>query len=253
MTNLIIRICLPKGMATVGAATLKDDTTFEVVSTIDPWYCSIDQVRLESGSFIRSSSDITVAASIYTMGREADTMIYKQPIIPSAGATPTDITVQRYQRFLIARQRYVVLGTAYRLVMNFWDINSSHGSKSLGNFAVHRESDSEVPKKLADLKEGFEGWKLSLQSGGAIGYQGRVSAVTASKGLFGDNDAPAGRTWMVTGMGANHKSIAGYGSNGKPVKFGSPSIIQWRFGRYMGGYLSTIPKIGLAGGMSGAF
>ena len=146
MTNLIIRICLPKGMATVGAAALKDDTTFEVVSTIDPWYCSIDQVRLESGSFIRSSSDITIAASIYTVGRETSTLCYKQPIIPPAGAQPTDITWQRYQRFLIGRQRFVIVSAAYRLVTNFWDINSSHGSKTLGNFSVHRESDDEVPK-----------------------------------------------------------------------------------------------------------
>ena len=64
----------------------------------------------------------------------------------------------------------------------------------------------------------------------------------AAKGKYGDPDAPAGRLWMTTGMGANRTSIAGYGSDGKPVKFGSPSVIQWRVGRYMGGYLSVVPK-----------
>ena len=256
MTNLIIRISLPKGMATVGAAALKDDTTFEVVSTIDPWYCSIDQVRLEGGSYIRNSSDITVAAMIYTAGREISTQIYKQPCVPSPGASPTDLSVQRYQRFLIARQRMTTLKASMRLIVNLWDVNSSRGTKTLGNFSVSRVSqtkDEEVPKKLTELKEEIASWKLAVQSGGEIGFDGRIAWTTAAKGLFGDNDAPAGRGWMVTGMGANHKSVAGFGSNGKPVKFGSPSIIQWRFGRYMGGYLSTIPKIGLAGGMSGAF
>jgi hypothetical protein len=42
-------------------------------------------------------------------------------------------------------------------------------------------------------------------------------------------------------MGANMKSIPGFGSTGKPVKFGSPPVIQFRTGRYMGGYLNLIP------------
>ena len=253
MENLIIRICLPKGLATVTSAALKDDTTFEVVSTVNPWYCSIDQVRLEAGSYIRGSRDITIASMIYTMGREVGTQIYVKPVVPLSSTGPDDLSWQRYQRFLIGRQRYVTLKTAFRLVINLWDVNSSRGSKTLGNFSVSRASqtkDEDVPKKLTELKEEIEGWKLVVQSAGAIGYEGRVHSVTAAKGLYGDNDAPAGRGWMVTGMGANHKSIAGYGSNGKPVKFGSPSIIQWRFGRYMGGYLSVIPKMAM-GGMGG--
>jgi hypothetical protein len=202
-------------------------------------------VRLEGGSYIHGSSDITIAALIYTAGREISTMVYKQPVVPPSGAVETDMTYQRFHRFLIGRQRLTITKATLRLLVNLWDVNASRGHKTLGNFSVARMSqtkDEDVPKKLTELKEELAGWKIVVQSGGAIGYEGRVSAVTAAKGLYGDNDAPAGRTWMTTGMGANRKSIAGYGANGKPVKFGSPSVIQWRVGRYMGGYLSVVPK-----------
>jgi hypothetical protein len=42
-------------------------------------------------------------------------------------------------------------------------------------------------------------------------------------------------------MGANMKSAPGFGGTGKPVKFGSPPVIQFRTGRYMGGYLNLVP------------
>jgi hypothetical protein len=126
-----------------------------------------------------------------------------------------------------------------------WDVNASKGVKTLGNFSVTRFSqtkDEEVPKKLTELDKEVTDWTIVVQSGGAIGLAGRVLPAAAAKGKYGDPDIPAGRTWITTGMGANRKSIAGYGSDGKPVKFGSPPVVQWRVGRYLGGYLSVMPK-----------
>ena len=138
MENLIVRIVLPKGLAVDGGAALNEDVTFEVVGSINPWYVSIDQVKLESGSYIRGISDITIAARIYDAGREADTLTYARPPVPPSGASPGDSSFDRYQRFLIARQRYVAKKVALDLILNVWDVNSSRGVKTLGNFSVTR-------------------------------------------------------------------------------------------------------------------
>lgn len=250
MDNLIVRIVLPQGLALKNNQYLIEDTTFEIVGHITPWYCSVDQVKLEGGPYIRGLSDITISAMIYQHGRTCDaiTTFAPQPPQPSGTAFAT-LGQETYQRFLLARQRYVQLKATKDLMLNLWDVNVTRGSKTLGNFSVSQVSqtkDEEVPKKLTTLEKDIKDWEIVVRSAGKITVGGRVLPTAAAKGLY-DVDYPAGRMWMTTGMGANRKSIAGYGSNGKPVKFGSNPIIQWRVGRYTGGYMSVIPSMMFTG------
>lgn len=245
--NLIVRIVLPPTLALENKATLEQETTFEVVGSITPWYCSIDQVRLEGGSYLRNLSDLTIAAMIYKAGRDCDAISYFQPHLSMAGSGSlyNDLAHQQVNRFNMARQRYTQCVAARDLILNMWDVNMNRGAKTLGNFSVSKSAqtkDEEVPKKLTQLEQDIKEWDPVIRTAGHLGRGNRPTPTMAAKGVYGDSDGPTGRTWMVTGMGANHKSIAGYGSTGKPVKFGSPSIVQFRFGRYMGGYLSVVPK-----------
>jgi hypothetical protein len=243
MQNLVVNIVLPKAMAIVGGAALQDDVTFQVVGEVVPWYCSTDQVRNQGGVFMRSASDIAIAAQIYQTGCDADALSFIIPKVPNPGLKATDHAVVQYHRWLYARQRYTLAMSTARMLTNMYDIDHSRGVKTLGNFSVTRidmNKGGGVPKKLEVLFQDAEVWEMTLKSGGLVGAGGRPVPVMAAKGLF-DRDFPTGRTWKVTGMGANMKSIPGFGSTGKPVKFGSPPVIQFRTGRYMGGYLNLIP------------
>ena len=244
MDNVIVRIVLPLNLALLDGTTLQQDTTLEVIGQVDPWYCSTDQVRLEGGAYLNRLSDTTIAAMIYQCGRQCDAITYFRPKPPPPQIGPFESkAMEVYRRFFLAQQRWTQLRAAYTLILNTWDINSSRGVKTLGNFSITRYSQDkgdDVPKKLTEMKTEIDAWAIVVKSAGRLGVGEHMLPVMAAKGLF-DPDAPAGRTWSVTGMGAPMKSIAGFGSMGKPVKFGIPSIVNVRFGRYLGGYMSSIP------------
>jgi hypothetical protein len=243
MQNLVVNIVLPKGLAIEGGAALQDDVTFQVVGQVVPWYCSTDQVRNQGGVFMRSASDIAIASQIYQTGRDADALSFIIPHTPHPGSNPHSEAVKEYNRWLYARQQYTCSMSTARILTNMYDIDHSRGVKTLGNFSVTRidmNKGGGVPKKLELLFDNAEEWAMTLKSGGRVGMGGRPVPVMAAKGLY-DPDFPTGRTWRVVGMGANMKSAPGYGGDGKPVKFGSPPVIQFRTGRYMGGYLNLVP------------
>src|ERR1017187_5093725 len=100
MQNLVVNIILPKGLAVEGGAALQDDVTFQVVGEVVPWYCSIDQVRNQGGTYMRSASDISIAAQIYQTGRDADALSFIVPGAPNSGLTANDPAVLRYARWL---------------------------------------------------------------------------------------------------------------------------------------------------------
>ena len=240
MENLVVNIVLPKGLAIEGGAALQDDVTFQVVGEVVPWYCSTDQVRNQGGTYMRSASDISIAAQIYQTGRDADALSFVAPPRRSGAATQRPCGSEVHALDLCAAAVYDGAGHG-EMLANMYDVDHARGVKTLGNFSVTRIAMNRgggVPKKLEEL---FDDPRSGCPSERRpVGPGGRPAPVMAAKGLF-DPDFPTGRTWRVTGMGANLKSIPGFGGTGKPVKFGSPPVIQFRTGRYMGGYLNMIP------------
>ena len=49
--NLVLHICLPQGLALVNGATLMQNTTLDVVTTLSPFYAGVGQVKLAGGYF----------------------------------------------------------------------------------------------------------------------------------------------------------------------------------------------------------
>jgi hypothetical protein len=240
--NLVVRIALPANLALTDKSVMGEEVTFEVTGTITPWYCSIDQVRLEGGAYLRNLSDLTIAAMIYQAGRDCDAITYMVPPPGPGGETVQGAADEQYMRFNLARQRYTQLTATRNLILNLWDVNMNRGTKTLANFSVSQSSqtkDEEVPKKLTQIQKDIAEWAIVVKSGGNIGRGGRAQSRMAAKNIYGDRDFPAGRTWVTTGMGANEKSFSGFGSNGKPVKFGSPSVMQYRLGLFLGGAMMS--------------
>jgi hypothetical protein len=97
------------------------------------------------------------------------------------------------------------------------------GGHVLGNFSVTKqrgEQGTGISAKLKDLKQGMDDYKVVLESGGKVIPGGHQQFGFAAKGLFDDERAP-GRTWVVTGMGANTESAEVWsrtGGRGKTMK-----------------------------------
>jgi hypothetical protein len=134
---------------------------------------------------------------IYLQGRNCDAITAFAPQVPnplpSNYMTPA---YQQWQRFAIARQRYVQLRAARSLILNLWDVNASRGGKTLGNFSVTRHSqtkDDDVPKKLTELDQEIKDWEIVVRSGGTITVGGRAASSIAQKGVCGDRDRSPGR------------------------------------------------------------
>lgn len=237
MKNLFVSVILPKGLRLKNGARLYQDATFTFSSQLSPFYTSVDIVRMIGGPMLSKVPDLTIAGMIFNASQQADSHTYVFPPEPQTD-DPADPTFRRKQLFLNARSNWVSNTVAADLVGSIADMAGLRGSKTLGNFSTEKLSgvNSEgIPQKVQDLNKEAEKWRIVLNSGGDVGFAGHVKGGWGAKALY-DVDSPAGRTWVVSGMGANAKTAAGYGSSGKPVKYASGPLLTWRLGRYYGPY-----------------
>jgi hypothetical protein len=82
------------------------------------------------------------------------------------------------------------------------------GGHVLGNFSVTKqrgEVGTGFSAKLKDLLDGIKDYKVVVESGGRVIPGGHQQFAMAAKGLW-DGEVTPGRTWLVTGMGANTES-----------------------------------------------
>ena len=100
--------------------------------------------------------------------------------------------------------------------MNLSGLVGYTGGHVLGNFSVTKqrgEIGTGFSAKLKDLLDGIKDYKVVVESGGRVIPGGHQQFMMAAKGLFDDERAP-GRTWVVTGMGANAESSEMWSSTG---------------------------------------
>jgi hypothetical protein len=227
--NLIVHITLPKGMKLTDGSFLSTDVTFDVVSTLSPYYASVDQVRLEVGGFIRYISDLTVAASIYAASREVDQLCQ---LIPNQ----SDV---RYHRFVQARNNWVTYTAALNLLLNTM-IHTGKQSHVLSNFSVTKDINPD--QKIKDLQAAIAKYEAPVRSCGATVPGGKVRPQMAAKGANDWMERPPSRLWIVTGAAANGTSYPGaaVGGKGRSFKFYSPPIISYRIGIFSGGMYVTL-------------
>ena len=240
MLNLVINIVLPKGLRLQNGAVLEQDITLSVIGSISPFYCSVEQVQLEGGIYLKKLAELTIAKKIYEVSKDADSFSYNRPRVPNI---PYDVDNPAWRQYMIwvnGRQNWVNAIAAYQLVLNIYELSGARGSHTLGNFSVQKQSimrDEGMPKKISDLKDGAQEWLITIKSGGDIGPGGHIRGRMAAKGVYSGTDATPGRLWLTTGMGANQHTFPGPGD--KPVKFNSRPYFGWRVGATMGSYLAV--------------
>ena len=97
------------------------------------------------------------------------------------------------------------------------------GGHVLGNFSVTKqkgETGAGVTAKIKDLTQSIKDYQVVLESGGKVIPGGHTPYAFAAKQLW-DNEVAPGRTWVVSGMGANVRTVetqSAGGGRGKPMK-----------------------------------
>jgi len=224
MTNIVVKITLPKGLKLVSGAFLPQPLSLEVISDLSPYYASVPQVRLEGGPYMDKLKDTTIAAMIYQLSSQVDQLNDKAPATASAEG----------KRFYSARNEFVIHAACYNLLVNLSGLVGYTGGHVLGNFSVTKqrgEPGSGFSAKLKDLQDGIKDYKVVVESGGKVIPGGNSLFTMAAKGLYDSEKAP-GRTWLVSGMGANTTTpewSSGTGGRGKPMKFFISPIVNIRY------------------------
>lgn len=240
--NTVFHITLPQGLTLVSGAYLVAPITFDVVSSLMPYYASVEQVRLQGGMYIRKLSDLTVASMIYNSSQEVDLLNVNPPLmIGNSG---------NVQRFYGSRNKYVQALAAKHLIENIIGLVGNPSSHTLANFAITNQRPNlkeGVGQRISSLEQTLALYEVSIRSNGATVPGGHAKPMFSAKGLFDWTERTPSRTWITTGMGANTSSPdlgSPAGGRGKPVKlfaspFFSPPLVNRRVGIYHGPYLLT--------------
>lgn len=253
IVNIVFHITLPQGLALVNdnatppthnnGAYLTTPVTFDVVSSLMPYYASVEQVKLQGGLYLRRMSDLTVASMIYNASQQVDLLNVNPPILIANSGNVT--------RFYGSRNQYVQALAAKLLIENIIGLIGNPSSHTLANFTVTNQRPNlgeGVGQKIGSLQSMLTLYEPTIRSGGNTVPGGHPKVQFAAKGLFDWTERTPARTWMVTGMGANMVSPdwgSPTGGRGKPMRvfsspFYSPPITNLRTGIYQGAYSLTM-------------
>jgi hypothetical protein len=230
--NLVVHITLPRGIRTKSGASLRQEVTFDFVGAIEPYYCSVEQVRFEGGMYLKDVPTYTIACSIYQSSCRAD-LFCTVPPLPGS---------KLYQMYAASRQNWVQAAAAQDLIVNIQGLILTPGAHVLGNFSVTRQAmrgQGPLDSKLKDLAGEIETYERVLRAGGQITPGAHVRPAIAAKGVNDWAERTPTRTWAVTGMGANMTSwpMSATGGRGKSYQmFLSPPIASFRHGIFPGTY-----------------
>lgn len=246
LTNAILHITLPVGLKTTDGAILRQPVTFDIASMIDPFYASVEQVKLVGGMSLRNLSDITLAGQIYMASKAVDMMNFNPPHSP---------TSHEHFQFINARNLYVAASAAKTLILSMGDLLGP-GTHVLANFSVSKTRNSDLEgtaAKLNDLSSTIKLYDPTIRSGGKTAPGGYARPLMAAKGVFDWQERTPSRLWIPNGGGANMTAPdmgSSTGGRGKSMKYYatpmiSPSLCSMRMGVYQSGlslsYLYTFP------------
>lgn len=237
MINLLLHITIPAGLRLTNGQALNEPVTFDLLSACSPFYASVDQAKLAGGPLLRPLQNITIACEIYNASKESDLLLLRKP------KSGDDLI-----RFQGAQNQWVQATVARTLLLNAGQMAAGGTSHVLANFSVARQKGFETegtPARLADLQKKIDQYEITIRSGGKVAPGGHARPTMAAKGVLDWQEATPGRTWVVTGMGANASTPthgSADGGRGKSVKFyGSPMFSGMMTGYRMGIWQSGSP------------
>ena len=174
--NTIIAVILSEDIADTSGNTLKEETQLAYSTTYDPYYASVDLLRLEAGSWLDTVPDDTISLMIHWSSIEADAW--------SKGAGSSGPI------FDTARTKFVIYDAVLRALQLPADVGGK--KKQLGDLLIEKSGGAEGV--LSDLRTTRDEWLRVVNAGGKI-VPGQGLAPTTAKIGEAIRDYTPGRRW----------------------------------------------------------
>lgn len=168
--NEIILIDVINGIkSSDGKQILEEDKVFSFSTEYNPFYCSVEMLRAEMGSWVDLVPDDTMALAIHWASVEADN-------ITSTGAVS--------EKYFYARTRFVMYDAAVKLFSMPVGASGGGKSKQLGDLLIKDGTGVEFNLKdlVEELKEERDEWWRVVNARGSIVLGQGLGPTSASKG-----------------------------------------------------------------------
>ena len=182
--NSLIVIKLSKEIKDIEGFSLEEETLLSFSSEYNPFYCSVEMLRMEMGSWVDLVSDDTIALAIHWSSLEANNI---------TGVRPTS------ERYYFARTRFVMFDAAIKLFSMPTGV-SGEGSgkqKQLGDLLIESGNslDFNLKDLVKELKAEREEWWRVVNAGGCIVPGQGLGPTSASKGINHSETVRKSREW----------------------------------------------------------
>lgn len=167
-----------------GNKYLNEKQYYSFSSEYNPFYCSVEMLRMEMGSWVDLVTDDTLALAIHWSSLEADNI---------TGVRPSS------ERYLFARTRFVMYDAAIRLFSMPTGVSSTDSgkSKTLGDLMIDNNSslDFNLKDLLSELKAERDEWWRVVNAGGCIVPGQGLGPSSAMQGNSRNDKMQRSREW----------------------------------------------------------
>lgn len=179
--NEIIVIDVLKGITSLdGKSSLLQNNTFSFSTEYKPFYCSVEMLRMEMGSWVDLVPDDTLALAIHWSSLEANS-------ITSSGRIN--------ESYYYARTRFVMYDAAIKLFSMPMSTSGTGKSKQLGDLLIEdgNSVDYNLKDLISELKEERDEWWRVVNARGCIVLGQGLGPTLATKGK--SNGFKKSREW----------------------------------------------------------
>lgn len=182
--NSLIVIELDKTIADVDGATLGKDTFLSFSTEYNPYYASVEMLRMEMGSWANLVPDDTIALAIHWSSLEANNI---------TGVRPSS------ERYFFARSRFVMYDAAMKLFSMPMGVSSpgSGKQKQLGDLLIENGDslDFNIKDLIDELRQERDEWWRVVNAGGCIVPGQGLGPTMATKGGSLTDSPKRSREW----------------------------------------------------------
>lgn len=216
LENEFIIVELDKSIASYTGLELEETIQLGFITRLNPFYASVDLVRMEVGPWIDFIPDTTLALMIHWASKEADFTVCKAP--------------NNSERLRFALAKFVIYDTALKTLFlpggsNYQPTAGSGATKWLGDLRITAGAGSQLAKTASGIdmetlnymRGERNEWFRVINAGGNITYGQSYGYSTPVKGEFNPDRRFVGRLWLDPEL----NDYAKPGINTKVLPYGS--------------------------------
>lgn len=175
--NTLVVVLLDPSIADIYGNTLGEEYQLSFSTKYNPYYSSVDLIRLEVGKWLDAVPDDTISLFIHWASIEADNI--------------TGAKVRNKSMYEMARTKFVIYDVALRVLM--LPVSLGGKTKRLGDLMI--QNDSSFKDIIPELKKEREEWFRVTNAGGTIVPGQGLDPTFAVKGLRDPDRGLIGRGW----------------------------------------------------------